>query len=378
MKKLIVLLVSCLITSAVYADKPLKFIVSEDVSWDDNIYLTKDGEKSSAISSTQLAAKYNNSIPNSSFRINAGLNVGYNAYTEAPAKNDYMNAGVNFGLNNEFLKFDEKFVYTADPATSELTEREKRINNKVSLGYKTSTNKKISLGVFAADTYDRYTEESNNALNRNRIDVGAKVYYNLSAKTSLYAGYGLGIINYENKSFYNKKNDSLNHSVVAGVEGDITAKINGKAQVSYDYRKYDKVAEGLKDNASLVGYLLSLNYEPSNRNSLTLSGERKMEESTYGRNRYYISTQIGVEYRQRIFTKWTASLYAAYENMGYPESVDNKNRNDDLLNIKPSIEYRFKEYLFGSIWYQFKDKLSNVDSVEYVANKVGVQVKFVF
>ncbi len=378
MKKLIVLLVSCLITSAVYADKPLKFILSEDVSWDDNIYLTKDGEKSSAISSTQLAAKYNNNIPNSSFKMNAGVNVGYNAYTEAPAKNDYMNAGVNFGLNNEFLKFDEKFSYTADPATSELTAREKRINNRISLGYKTSSKKKISLGISVADTYDRYTEDSKNSLNRNRVDAGLKVHYNLSAKTSVYAGYGIGIINYENNGTYNKKNDSLNHSAVAGIEGDITAKVNGKAQVSYDYRKYDNVVGDLKDNASLVGYLVALTYEPSNRSSLSLSGERKMEESTYGKNRYYVSSQIGVEYKQKILTKWTASLYAAYENMGYPESVNNKNRSDDLLNIKPSIEYKFREYLFGSVWYQFKDKLSNVDTVEYVANKVGVQVKFVF
>ena len=378
MKKFIVLLISCFISSMVYADKPLKFIISEDISWDDNIYLTKDDKKSSGISSTQLAAKYNNNIPNSSFKINAGVNVGYNAYTEAPAKNDYMNAGVNLGLNNEFFKFDEKFIYTADPATSELTEREKRINNKISLGYKTSAKKKISLGLSASDTYDRYTEDSKNSLNRNRVDLGANIHYNLSTKTSVYAGYRLGIINYENNSIYNKKNDSMNHSVVAGIEGDITAKINGKAQVSYDYRKYDNIINDLKDNASLVGYFVSLSYEPSNRNLLTLFGERKMEESVYGRNRYYVSSQVGIEFKQKILTKWTASLYASYENMSYPETVNNKDRSDNLLNIKPSIEYKFREYLFGSIWYQFKDKLSNVDSVEYVANKVGAQVKFVF
>lgn len=378
MKKLIALLITCLISSVVYADKPLKFIISEDIIWDDNIYLTKDNEKSSFISSTQLAAKYSNNIPNSSFKLNAGANIGYNAYTEAPAKNDYMNAGVNLGLANEFFKIDEKFYYTADPATSELTQREKRINNNISLGFKTSTKKKISLSFSAADIYDRYTEYSNHPLNRNRVNLGANVHYNFSPKTSVYVGYALGIINYENKSFYNEKNDSLNHSVVAGVEGDLTAKLNGKAQVSYDYRKYDNTIEGLKDNASLVGYLLSLTYEPTNRNSITLVGERKMEESIYGTNRYYVSSQIGIQYKQQILTKWTAVLFASYENMDYPESVDNVNRVDNLINIRPSIEYKFKEYLFGSIWYQFKDKLSNVDSVEYLSNRVGIQAKFVF
>ena len=72
-------------------------------------------------------------------------------------------------------------------------------------------------------------------------------------------------------------------------------------------------------------------------------------------------------------------LLAANENIGYPETVEDVNRNDDLIKVKPSIEYKFKDYLFASIWYQLKNKASNFsDSVEYLDNKVGAQIKICF
>ena len=116
MKKIVCLLVLCLTAVCAYADKPLQFIVSEDIIYDDNIYLTDGKKTSSAISSTQLFAKYFNSIPNSSVKFAADANIGYNAYTESPAKNDYMNAGVGLSLSNSKFFFEDKFLYTADPA----------------------------------------------------------------------------------------------------------------------------------------------------------------------------------------------------------------------------------------------------------------------
>lgn len=374
MKKIISLLIICLIATVVYAEKPLNFIISEDISYDDNIYSTKEDKISSAISSTQLFAKYLSNIPNSGLKFGADVNLGYNAYTESSSKNNYMNAGVGLNLGNDKFSLEENFLYTADPATSELTERAKRINNLASFRFKTSLEKLFSIGFIISDKYDKYEEDIYKTLNRNRIDAGAQLYYNLSQRTSVYLGYLFSKIDYED----NKVRNSLGNSVSLGVNGNVTSKIKGTAQISYDMRHYDEEFEDSDDNVSIFGYLVSLEYEPTSRNSISIIGERKMEEAIFTNNRYYVSTEIGVEYKQKIYQKWTAGLLASYENMSYPKKVNDIDRSDNFIKVKPSIEYKFKEYLFASLWYQFRDKSSNFDGIEFANNKVGAQVKFCF
>ena len=360
--------------SVIYADKPLKFIFSEDIGYDDNIYLSNEDKTGSAVSSTQLFAEYLVNIPNTGLKFGANANVGYNAYLESPAKNDYMNAGAGLNIGNRFFSVEEEFLYTADPATSELTDRAKRINNYASFKIKTSSEKMFSIGFLVSDILDKYIDDQYENLNRNRINIGAQVYYNLSSRTSFYIGYLFSNINYEDNEYSN----SIGNSFMLGVNGTVAQKIKGSAQISYDMRNYDKEVDGLEKDADIFGYLLSLTYEPTNRSSIILSGERKIEESVFTNNRYYISTEVGIEYKQKIFQKWEAGLFVSYENIDYPGKIDGVNRYDDLINVKPSIEYQFKEYLFASLWYQFRNRTSNCSMAEYTNNKVGIQVKLCF
>ena len=360
--------------SVIYADKPLKFIFSEDIGYDDNIYLSNEDKTGSAVSSTQLFAEYLVNIPNTGLKFGANANVGYNAYLESPAKNDYMNAGAGLNIGNRFFSVEEEFLYTADPATSELTDRAKRINNYASFKIKTSSEKMFSIGFLVSDILDKYIDDQYENLNRNRINIGAQAYYNLSSRTSFYIGYLFSNINYEDNEYSN----SIGNSFILGVNGTVAQKIKGSAQISYDTRSYDKDVEGLESNADIFGYLLSLTYEPTNRSSITLSGERKMEESAFTDNRYYISTEVGIQYSQKIWQKWEAGLFVSYENIDYPGKIDGVNRYDDLINVKPSIEYQFKEYLFASLWYQFRNRTSNCSLAEYTNNRVGIQVKLCF
>ena len=375
MKKITLLLLLIFFSvSVIYADKPLKFIFSEDVGYDDNIYLSSEDTTSSIISSTQLFAEYLVNIPNTGLKFGANANVGYNAYFESPAKNDYMNAGAGLNISNRFFSLEEEFLYTADPATSELTDRAKRINNYASLKIKSSSEKMFSAGLLVSDILDKYIDDEYKSLSRNRINAGVQGYYNLTSRTSFYIGYLFSNINYED----NEWNNFTGNSFMLGVNGTVAQKIKGSAQISYDMRNYDKDIEGIESNVSIFGYILSLTYEPTNRNSIILSGERKMEESVFTNNRYYISTEVGLEYRQKILQKWEAGLFVSYENINYPEKIDGVNRYDDLINIKPSIEYEFKDYLFAGLWYQFRNRTSNCSAAEYVNNRVGIQVKLCF
>ena len=90
MKKLVIafsILVMLPVMAA--AQKPLTFTASENVTYDDNIYLTKDDTKGSVISTTRVGAQYAANIPGSGLELSANALVGYNAYSEKPSTINY-------------------------------------------------------------------------------------------------------------------------------------------------------------------------------------------------------------------------------------------------------------------------------------------------
>jgi len=370
MKKILCTICLCFVVSAAFAETPFKFAILESLKYDDNIYLTEKDKKSSAISSTQLYADYLSQIPNSSLKVGLGANVGYNVYTESPSKNNYVNAGIKGFIENEYFKLSEGFIYTSEQATNELTERTDRINNNIALAVRTSREKMFSLGLIASDVLDRYMKYSKVGLNRNRFNIGAQVFYNISPRTSIFVEDVVSSIHYEKNTY----NDSVQNSLAVGVEGNITEKIKGTAKVSYDYRDYKK---DNTDKANLLGYLLSLTYKPMSTNSFTLIGKRDYEETTYVNNRYYISTAINLFATQKISQKFDASLLLSYENMDYPNKVGNDFRVDDFYAVKPAVNYKFRDYLMAGLWYKFKTKHSNIAN-DYTDNTVGLDIKFTF
>lgn len=376
MKKTIFLL-SLFLVSAVspsFAEKPLSFLFLENGSYDDNIYLTKDNKQSSGISSSQLFAKYFSNIPNTGLDLFAKANVGYNAYTKDSSKNDFWNSGLDVMLENSNFTLKESFIYTSDPASSDLTDRAERMGNVALFEFRTSLEKMFSIGFVMSDLYDKYIEEKYEYLNRNRWNSGVQLFYNLSPKTSFFVEYLFSSIHYQE----NVNSDSLGNSYIAGINGQIAPKIKGTAQVSYDQRNYDKEVNGSEKNIDLCGYLVSITYNPTTKNAVILSGERKMQETLYGANRYYVSTEVSMELKQKIYKKWEASLLVAYENMNYPVSVNSVERNDDLFKAVPCIEYNFTDYFSAGVWYQFRDRQSNVNTEDYTSNKAGASIKIQF
>ena len=157
MKKLTAFVLVALFALKAFAARPVQFVVTEDITYDDNIYL-KDksyskenpgyGEvQESFISTTRVGANYNGKVPGSDFALKAGALVGYNAYTEKPSKNNYWDALGNVELANENIKVGDSLVYTSDPANSSIDERHKRLNNTGYFSYATSYDKMFGVGI---------------------------------------------------------------------------------------------------------------------------------------------------------------------------------------------------------------------------------------
>lgn len=378
MKKSVALLFVAMFAAApAFAEKPFHFVASETLTYDDNIYLTDKDTKDSFISTTRVGANYKAQVPSSGLQLAAEAGVGYNAYTEKPSKNNYWEALGGIELSNEQFKIGDRLLYTSDPADSELTERDKRMNNTGYFSYVTSREKMFGIGFLAEDSFDRYFESNpGRFLSRNRVNLGAQLYYNMTAKTNFFVEYMYSDIDYQ----YTEGKIKNSHSSLlgAGVNGQIASKVTGTAKVTYDMRDYERSLEGADDYNALLGYYVALTWKPTNRDLVGLSGERRMQESFFDTNRYFADTLVSLYGAHKLTDKLTASLTLAWENMDYTKRVADTKRDDNLYIVKPQLDYQFKEWLSAGVWYQFRTRKSNFNGMDYDSNKVGVFAKATF
>ncbi len=358
----------------VAAQTPVNFTVSEDISYDDNIYLTKDDTEGSMISTTRVGADYASNIPGTGLELSAQGLVGYNAYTKDSSTNNYWDALAGAQLKNDWMTIGDRFIYTSDPANSSLTDRAKRIQNVGYAAFKTSSEKTFGLGFSVDDIFDRYMEADWEYLNRNRVNLGAQVYYNLSPKTNFFVEYVYSDINYQEDNI----SDSTGNSIGLGVNGQIAPKVTGTAKLTWDMRDYDESVEDANSYNDLLGYYVALEWQPTTQNTIRLSGARRMEETLYDVNRYFEDTIVSLYGSQKIYDKWTASLTLSWENMAYPYSSGGDKRNDDLYTIRPAVDYQFKEWLSAGVWYQWRNRDSNKGWFDYDRNQFGVYAKALF
>jgi len=377
MKKIAILALAIFVTAPVFAAIPVQFIATEDVTYDDNIYLKdKDygDKKGSLISTTRVGANYKAQLPNTGLNLTTGALVGYNAYTEKASKNNYWDARGVAEVANQWMKVGDNLLFTSDPANSSLTDRYKRLNNDAYASFKTTNEKLFSVGVSVQDIFDRYYESEMSYLNRNRVNAGAQIYYNFNTQTNLFVEYMFSDIVYKT----NQDNNSTGHSIGLGVNGQIAPKVTGTAKVTYNMRNYSHDKAGADNNSDLFGYYLALTWNATERDVIRLSGERRMEETLYGANRYFADTLVALYGQHKFNSKWAAALTLAWEDLAYEKSVADTKRKDNLYTIRPQVDYAFKEWLMASAWYQFRTRHSNTKWAEYDSNKVGVSVKALF
>ena len=354
----------------------LKFMASEDLSYDDNIYLTNGNRIGSGISSTKIGALYELIIPNTSLKGDFSAVGGYNAYSKHNGKNGYWDTLVNAEIGNDVFKAGNRFLLTSDPANSSLTERKQRINNNIYASYRTSAYKKLSLGLKVSDEINKYTVGGQiQELDRNRINIGAGAYYNVSEKTNFLAEYTFTALSYNS----NQDNNSTGGIIALGMEGQIAPKVSGEAKLTYNYRNYNHDKAGCDNYANLLGYNVSVSWEPTTQNLIRLSGERTFEETVTTNNRYFVSTGVKLYGSQKILEKFTAGLTLGYENLYYAKAVAGVKRSDDVFTLRPEVNYQFKEWLSAGVWYQYRRRASNAGAYNfYFNNRIGAFVKAIF
>jgi hypothetical protein len=387
MKNLIIAAV-LLMPAAAGAQQNIKFgnlevnpFVSVNESYDSNIYLTGTQRKSAMINRSALGVNLVEKF-GSRYDLKGGYNMELLGYSRATEINNAVHHNADLGFTGRMPKnitvtVDDKWKQTTDQASSELTERAKRVENTMSLNVNSPLQGKFGFSVAAQHVYNNYIS-NNPTLDREETQVGFDLDYKWQPKTKLFLSYRHGLLNYQTGF----TNDATFENIEFGATGQIAPKVQGTVKAGMQSRKYDEDLNDAKNDATTAQYSAQAMWKPMEKTEVVLLAKRGNVETNYGDARYYTSTLSDLTVTREV-RKVKVGLGLNYEDVRYSDknntlSATDKKRTDENAAVRVTAEYNIQKWLKADFAYTYKDRSSNFDSFEYKDNILALGLKATF
>jgi Putative beta-barrel porin 2 len=157
----------------------------------------------------------------------------------------------------------------------------------------------------------------------------------------------------------------------------ITQKFSFLASAGFEIRDY----QSLNYIAATPVFDLGFDWSPFVDTNISLTAFRKVFASPVQLGENFTATGLQVGASQRFFQRFTAAVYAGYENDTYHRNQSGaleSGRNDDYVYVRPSISYDWGGWFRAVVYYQFGRNSSSLDAGSFNDNRVGMQVIFAF
>ncbi len=302
----------------------------------------------------------------------AGYDFEANTYTTQPNLNDTINQKAHFdytyaGAYGLTYKAGDAYTNTTDQAFSELVARNRRWTNTVytELDYNPANNR-LAGGVDAQHTTNKYLGDTiGRQLNRYDESVGFNVGYKIQPKTKAYVSYHRSVTHYTvQRELPDNDKNSKAHNVGFGVTGQITPKVTGQIEGGATFRRYDEppVGGGTQKTQNIT-VATNLTYKANDRTDVIFAASRRIEESIFGANRFYISNNASLDLKHKLPYKFSVGANAAYGLDKYPDSQTvaggaSGSRRDDIYQGGAWIEYDIQQWLSTGVSYVFRERNS--------------------
>ncbi len=346
---------------------------------DDNIYLNAEDEKESFIS--EVVPGLNLKLLMKTYLF--GLNYYFNLvnYTEESNRNNIQKqnlivlADFNFPKRSYF-KLNTQFMETADPPTTELTERLKHRDTNLNAKLGFELGKKTSFEVVSRynDYKYEYKDLDYSYYERNEIYTGPTVFIKILPKTAILIEGNYGIINYETRN-----NDSTYSQVKTGFKKEVTPRCSFIIKGGIEQRNYKP--ESVEDFSTGI-FNIEMTERFSDYTSVTFSAERRAYESFYLTNTYFNSTQGSLKFTQNLDHKIVASLELGGYFNTYPQGTTEKSisqkREDIISDATIGVNYKIQEWLSLEVAHRYRMRNSNFDGWDYKNNQSSINIEFTF
>ena len=367
-------------------------VASINQAYDTNIYLAEKGAGitpvresfiNRAMAGVNVANKFGPKL-----ELTGGYNLELLTYSRAASTNNAVHHSGNLAVKallprDTTLTVQDNAMDTTDQATSELTQRARRVQNTAMLNVESPLRGKFGFGIMLQHNYNNYMAMANNALDRAELLAGLNITYQLQPKTKVFVGYTYGTLNYLNDAAYpTATNDATYNNIDLGVTGNIAPKLVGTVKAGVQMRNYDKsfTYGSIKADNDLntAAYSAQLAWNAMEKTDVVILAKRANVESNFQASRFYTSTLTDLSASREV-RKVKVGVGVNYEDVLYPEkSTLGGKRHDNMTSARLTADYNIQKWLKAGFNYTFKYRTSNYTGADYKDSLVGLEVKGMF
>jgi hypothetical protein len=199
------------------------------------------------------------------------------------------------------------------------------------------------------------------------------LFFKIRPKTSIFAQYRFIDIDYDINVL---ADDSREHHYFGGVQWRLTPKSQGSLKLGYGVKDfYDNEEADDGDNFIFEGEIRHL-FTP--KTSLSLVGFGRTDETTIYDTNYVLTYGMSAQYNQRITEKLSGHLFFSYAWDQYQGEItfdgQTKQREDDLIRIRPSLRYEFTHWLMADAAYMYTHRDSNFSIFDFAENRFSLRI----
>ena len=312
------------------------------------------------------------------------VSVGYRAeilnymdLTDQNTTNHFAVGQLRLDFPRTLLTLREDFARTNSPPGTELTGPIVSDTNILKPEAEYRLTQRFGLGLNYSWTHVTFEQQSTaDLIDRDDQLVGTSFFWKFTPKADLFLNYSYGWTTFAQSS--DNRNYTSNN-VTVGVRGDITAKLSSSLRVGYTI---ENVANS--SQSGYTGFIVSgdTTYRPTERISLTLSTQRARQESTFGTNAFYVTSNGTLSGQYQILPKLglTARLGGGINNYSTKQSADGKTdfREDTFILAGSTLDYDIQPWLRAGLEYSRIGRDSNFPSFRFVDDRISGRVTVQF
>jgi hypothetical protein len=348
---------------------------SEQITYDDNIYLAPKGyRKSDLLLTSEAGFRADLYVLNHSFLLGCRAFI-HNYLKESDANNIEQSGDLSYELKGKSLTIALKDSYQnlIDPVTIEQAIRMRRSENEAVLSalYEAA---KSSLELKITNNLADYKKQAFDLFDHNEIVFSITGKYRYSPKTNLVlrADYG------DFKFTENVLNDYTYFQVLTGLDGEITEKTKYLLEIGFTNQSSDsKPNPAAKEEFSGVTALVKATHSISDKSSAEASFLRQLEYSV--QSNYQVVDRFEGSFQHSCTAKITGRARLFFESAS-PGSVESGPAPRYAWRVGTGISawYEIKDYLYAGFDYEYRRKLSHADYGSYYNNRVYFHLTLVF
>ncbi len=218
---------------------------------------------------------------------------------------------------------------------------------------------------FSASVLDRQFDNflSINAdREREETSLKAKLYYSMSETTDL----TIELVDSE-LEYDTGRRDSEETEIFVGVEWQITGKTSGYAKIGVGDKEFDNPE--FENNDDDLSWDVGFTWEPKEYSEFTIFTSKE-EEETPSTGAFVDTETYGISWGHEWSEKWSTSLSYTNLDQDYVGSL----QEDETDIFTGSVTFAFDRWLDFILTYDYSDKSSSVDLLEYDKTKVYLTI----